>query len=116
MVEKARAATDFPILKVKVGVAGDVARVRAVRGARPDANGGWTPKEAVRRLNELASLDIELIEQPVEATDSDGLRFVREHVPMPVFADESCVRLEDVPRLAGCVDGIVVKLAKCGGL
>jgi L-alanine-DL-glutamate epimerase-like enolase superfamily enzyme len=122
MAEKARAATEFPILKVKVGVADDVARVRAVRAARPeamlrlDANGGWNPKEAVRRLNELAPLGIELIEQPVEATDYDGLRFVREHAPMPVFADESCVRLEDVPRLAGRVDGIVVKLAKCGGL
>jgi L-alanine-DL-glutamate epimerase-like enolase superfamily enzyme len=122
MADKARAAASYPILKVKVGAGDDLACVRAVREARPDAtirldaNGGWSPKEAIRRLNLLADFGIELIEQPVEATDYNGLRHVRERVPMPVYADESCVRLEDVPRLAGRVDGIVVKLAKCGGL
>ena len=46
----------------------------------------------------------------------DGLRFVRERSPLPIIADESCLVATDVPRLAGAVDGINLKLAKCGGL
>ena len=35
---------------------------------------------------------------------------------MPVIADESAIAARDVPRLAGCVSGVNVKLAKCGGI
>ena len=50
------------------------------------------------------------------AHDLEGLRFVRERAPMPVIADESCLVASDVARLAGCVDGVNLKLAKCGSL
>lgn len=122
MAEKARAAADtFPILKIKVGTPDDIAIIRAIRSVtdavlRVDANAAWTPKEAVRRIEELAPFGVELIEQPVSAHDVEGLRFVREHSSLPIFADESCVTLHNVPRLAGVVDGINIKLAKCGGI
>lgn len=122
MAERARvAAARYPILKIKVGTSDDVSAVRAIRSAtdaklRVDANAAWTPKEALRRIEELAPFDVELIEQPVPAHDLDGLRFVRERSPLPIFADESCVTPHDVPRLAGVVDGINIKLAKCGGM
>ena len=41
---------------------------------------------------------------------------MRERSPLPIIADESCLVATDIPRLAGAVDGINIKLAKCGGL
>jgi L-alanine-DL-glutamate epimerase-like enolase superfamily enzyme len=64
----------------------------------------------------LADLGVEFIEQPLPPHEIDGLRFVRERSPLPVVADESCVVASDIPRLIGAVDGINIKLAKCGGL
>jgi L-alanine-DL-glutamate epimerase-like enolase superfamily enzyme len=122
MAEKARAAAGFPILKVKVGTERDVALVRAVREAAPgaqlvvDANGAWEPHQAVRAIRDLEPLGIRFVEQPVAARDLAGLRFVRERSPVPLIADESVATAEDVPALAGCVDGVNVKLMKCGGL
>ncbi|MDI6638951.1 MAG: enolase C-terminal domain-like protein, partial [Bacillota bacterium] len=85
--------------------------VKAVRRSanatiRVDANAAWTPKEAVALADQIAPLEVELLEQPVPPWDLDGLRFVRERAQMPVVADESAVTWEDVPRLVGAVDGI----------
>ena len=122
MARKARAASSFPILKIKVGTGRDLEVVRAVHDAVPtarlvvDANGAWTPHQAVRTIRDLAPFDLAFVEQPVAAGDLDGLRYVRERVDVPLIADESCATAEDVPRLVGCVDGVNVKLMKCGGL
>jgi L-alanine-DL-glutamate epimerase-like enolase superfamily enzyme len=117
----AAAARDYPILKIKVGTPHDVEIVRAIREAtdvtlRVDANAGWTAKQAIATINALAPYDIEFVEQPVAASDLEGLRLVRENVPVPVIADESCVTLEDIPRVADRADGINIKLMKCGGV
>jgi L-alanine-DL-glutamate epimerase-like enolase superfamily enzyme len=122
MAQKARAAADFPILKIKLGTPRDREIIRAVREAVPehrlivDANAVWTPHEAVRLISDLERFGVELVEQPVAAHDLAGLRYVRERSALPIFADESCATEEDVPRLAECVDGVNVKLMKCGGL
>jgi L-alanine-DL-glutamate epimerase-like enolase superfamily enzyme len=121
MQAKVREAATYPILKVKVGTGNDAAILGAVREVtdrpiRVDANGGWTAKQAVARLPLLEEVGVELLEQPVAADDLEGLALVRRHARMPVIADESCVRAADIPRLAGAVDGINIKLAKCGSL
>ncbi len=121
MARRAREASEFPILKIKVGTEQDVERVRAIRDVtaatlRVDANAAWAPKEALRRIEQLAPLGIEFVEQPVAADDLAGQRFVRERSPLPIIADESCVTLADVPHVADCCDGINIKLAKCGGI
>ena len=121
MARKAREAPQFPVLKIKLGTENDLEIVRAIRGVsdarlRVDANAAWTPKQAIRTINTLEPFDIEFVEQPVAASDLDGLRLVREHTSVPIFADESCVTLDDVPRMAGRVDGINIKLMKCGGV
>lgn len=121
MAEKARAATSYPILKIKVGTERDVEIVRAIREVtdatlRVDANAAWTPKQAIATINKLAPYNIEFVEQPVAAGDLDGLKLVRDNVPVPIIADESCMVLDDVARVAGRVDGINIKLMKCGGL
>ena len=121
MARKAAEASAYPILKVKVGSDSDRENLRAIREARPDAtirvdaNAAWTPRETLQRLEPLLDFDLEFVEQPVDPTDLAGLRFVRERLPIPVFADESCLRPADLPRLAGFVDGVVLKVAKHGG-
>ncbi len=122
MAEKAREAAQYPVLKVKVGTPNDMENLMAVRTARPDAvirvdaNEGWTPKEAVRMIARIADFDIEFVEQPVPAHDLAGLGYVRDAVSLPVIADESCIVPADVPRVAPNVDGINIKLMKCGGI
>ncbi|HET7612421.1 MAG TPA: dipeptide epimerase [Gemmatimonadaceae bacterium] len=115
-------AREYPILKVKLGTDRDMEIVRIVRNAAPqkrlrvDANAAWTAKHAVTMSEFLADQGVEMIEQPLPANDVDGLRFVRERSRLPIFADESCLVATDVAKLAGAVDGINIKLAKCGSL
>ncbi|MGH7689487.1 MAG: dipeptide epimerase [Gemmatimonadaceae bacterium] len=122
LVRRVEQAAAYPVLKVKLGTDRDDEIVRAVRGAAPgktirvDANAAWTPRHAVTMTERLARYDVEFVEQPVPAEDVAGLRFVRERSPLPIIADESCVTAADIPRLVGAVDGINIKLAKCGGL
>jgi L-alanine-DL-glutamate epimerase-like enolase superfamily enzyme len=119
--QKVREAAEYPLLKVKVGTPDDEVVLRTIREEtdkplRVDANGGWTAKEAVRRLPLLREMGVELIEQPVPPDDLEGLALVRRAAGIPVVADESCRVAADIPRLAGAVDGINIKLAKCGSL
>lgn len=122
--EKTATAIDsgFEILKLKLGTDRDRDLVEAVRDVAPDArlridaNEAWTPKETVEKSQWLAANDVEFIEQPVPATDPEGLRFAYEHAVLPIAADESCVRLDDIPAIADRADIANVKLMKCGGL
>ena len=115
-------AASYPVLKIKLGSTRDEWIVRTVRDAAPDtvlrvdANAGWTVKRAVRMCDFLEDFGVEFVEQPVAAHDLDGLRFVRDRSTLPIVADESCLVATDVARLAGRVDGVNLKLAKCGGL
>ncbi len=122
MRDRLRDSAGYPILKVKVGTARDEDVLRLIREERPDAvvrvdaNTAWSVKEAIARLPLLEEYGVELLEQPVPARDIDGLRRIRDRTRIPVFADESCRTADDIPRLAGAVDGINIKLAKCGSL
>ena len=121
MAEKARRAEAYSILKVKLGTPRDLEIMAALRAVtdKPiyvDANTAWHPKEAVRKIRELVQYGVELIEQPTNPYDLRGLKFVRDHSELPIIADESVKRAADIPALAECVDGINIKLVKCGGL
>jgi len=123
MAERAAAAkaAGFDVLKVKLGHGDDVAILEAIRRVfdgtiRVDPNAAWSTEEAPGRIARIAKYGIEFVEQPTPPQDIDGLRFVREHSPLPIVADEAAVRLADVDRLAGACDGINVKLQKCGGI
>jgi L-Ala-D/L-Glu epimerase len=115
-------AADYPVLKVKLGSDRDAEIIRTVRSAAPnkilrvDANAAWTAKHALRMVELLMDYDVEFVEQPLPPQDLEGLRFVRERSPLPILADESCIVASDVTRLVGVVDGINLKLSKCGGL
>lgn len=115
-------AAQYPVLKIKLGTNWDERIVRVVRELAPDkvlrvdANAAWTPKSALAMIPRLVELGVEFVEQPLPPHDIEGLRFIRERSALPIVADESCLVAADIPRLAGCVDGINIKLAKCGGL
>lgn len=120
--QRVQEASDYPILKIKLGTSRDAEIVRTVREAAPDrvlrvdANAAWSPREAVERSAMLREYGVESLEQPVAAADIDGMRFVRERCGLPVIADESCLVARDVPKLAGACDAVNIKLAKCGSL
>jgi L-Ala-D/L-Glu epimerase len=121
MAKKALLAKNYPILKIKVGTRHDLEILKAIREVssatiRVDANTAWTPKEAIKTINALAPYNIEFVEQPVPAHDLAGLKLVRDNVPVPIIADESSIIYKDIPRIADCVDGINIKLMKCGGI
>ncbi|MGH7606342.1 MAG: enolase C-terminal domain-like protein, partial [Gemmatimonadales bacterium] len=114
----------YPILKVKLGTDQDEAILATVRDAttkpiRVDANAGWTAARAQHMIPLLADYGVELLEQPLPPADVDGLGDVRRRAAkyhIPLVVDESCLVAADIPRLAGRVDGINIKLAKCGSL
>ncbi len=119
--QRVREAEGFPVLKVKLGTEQDREILEAVRAAsdkplRADANTAWTVEEAIAKLHEFRHYDLQFVEQPIPPGDLDGLRRIRDAVDVPIFADESSCHPEDVEPLAGAVDGINIKLMKCGGL
>lgn len=119
---RVREAAHYPILKIKLGSSWDREVLRIVREEAPkaqlrvDANAAWTAKQALGMLDALHAVGVDMLEQPLPPQDLDGLRFVRERAAIAVVADESCLVASDIPRLAGVVDGVNIKLAKCGSL
>jgi L-alanine-DL-glutamate epimerase-like enolase superfamily enzyme len=121
MKEKTNEAKDFLIYKVKVGVENDIEMVKAVRETtdakiRVDANAGWTPDEAIEKINRLAEYDIEFVEQPTAPEDKEGLKKIKKNVDVPIIIDEHLMTSEDILQFVGLCDGINIKLAKCGGI
>ena len=123
--EKMRAkvleAAEYPILKVKLGTERDVEILRAIRETtdreiRVDANCGWTLKHAVGMLPVLREFGVTVLEQPLPPHELDGLAELSRRADIPIIADESCRTATDIPPLVGKVDGINIKLAKCGSL
>lgn len=122
MRRKVREAAGYSILKIKVGTPRDAEVLAMIREEAPDAvirvdaNTAWTAKEALAALPMLADFGVEFVEQPLPAWDLEGMRLVRERSPLPIIADESCETAADVAKLVGVVDGVNIKLAKCGSL
>lgn len=119
----------YKTLKIKVGKDAklDIERMKAIRKAvgydvklRIDANQGWEPKEAVRTLRKIedSAVDIELVEQPVIASNLEGLKLVTDNVDIPVMADESVFSPKDAARVMEmrAADLINIKLMKTGGI
>ncbi|VAV83349.1 L-alanine-DL-glutamate epimerase (EC 5.1.1.n1), partial [hydrothermal vent metagenome] len=113
--------TPWPVYKIKLGTNHDVAIVSELRKItdavfRIDANCAWTVQETLDNAVELKALGVEFIEQPLKADAWKGMRILREKAVLPIIADESCQRFEDVEPCAEAFHGINIKLMKCGGL
>lgn len=124
-----RRARETGCRTIKIKVAGetslddDLARVRAVREALPDAqlrvdaNGGWSLDEATRALSALAPLRLQYAEQPCASVD-DLARLRSLGLGVPIVADESIRKADDPYRVAelDAADGIVLKVQPLGGI
>jgi L-Ala-D/L-Glu epimerase len=114
-------AQDFNCLKLKVGFKRDLWFVDKVlslaeRTLRLDANGGWSGAEAIERLKSLSGYPIEFVEEPITSPRLGDLDRIKSRVDIPIFLDESVISADDVERYHEVVDGVNVKLSKCGGI
>ncbi|MBT5571308.1 MAG: dipeptide epimerase [Alphaproteobacteria bacterium] len=120
MARDAGANADRPLLKLKLTGDEDLARVRAVHDAAPnaqlivDANEAWDADIYSRTVPHFATLGVALIEQPFPEGQDGGLRQLER--PIPVCADESFRDASSVPGLVGKYDVVNIKLDKTGGL
>ncbi len=109
-----------PLLKIKLGGEGDMARLEAVRAGAPDtaiiidANEGWSADEYAALAPALLRLGVKMVEQPLPAGEDDMLAEIER--PLPVCADESCHDRASLPALKGKYDMVNIKLDKTGGL
>ncbi len=114
-------------VKVKIGLdekrdVETVSRVRELIGPdvflSVDANQAYAPMQAVRVLRQLEHADLGVVEQPVRRDDIRGMAFVRQHVAVPIMADEGIETATDALRHieAGAMDAVSIKLWKMGGL
>lgn len=85
-------------------------------GLRVDANGGWSIENARLMLRWLADRGADYVEQPLPEGNEEGLYDLYRDRPLPIFIDESCCYSTDVARYADRVDGVNLKLMKCGGI
>lgn len=124
---KRHAANGYKNLKAKVGLDPDedVARIKAIREAigpdirlRIDANQGWSVSQAIYALKRMEPFRIQLVEQPVVAWDTVGLKAVRTESPIPIMADEALFLPADAVKLirADACDTFNIKLMKAGGI
>lgn len=125
MAEQAK-ESGYPILKIKLGGDRDEEIVAAICKAtdaklRVDANAGWTRERALQIIPRLADYGLEFIEQPLAVEDVEGYFWLKEklraaEVNIPIFADETAKTSHDVVKLAGAIDGVVVKTMKSEGI
>ena len=120
MQEAAARHAHRPLLKIKLGGEGDMARLEAVRAGAPktriivDANEGWSAELYSELAPHLVRLGVALVEQPLPAGEDDMLAEIAR--PLPVCADESCHDRASLPGLKGKYDVVNIKLDKTGGL
>ncbi len=122
MAEGARGYAQARALKLKLtgDLDVDIARVQAVRAARPecwigvDANQGFAIGDLDALVAALVAADVKLLEQPLARGREADLTGYQ--CPIPIAADESILTLADVDGLVGRFDVVNIKLDKCGGL
>lgn len=120
--------TGAKCLKIKLGCPDGIDRdkenfLAAMDSSRPfnsklrvDANGGWSVTDARHMMRWLADRGVDYVEQPLVEGAEEDLPAIFHNRPLPIFADESCRFSQSVPRLADRVDGVNLKLMKCGGI
>ncbi len=121
IIEKFEEQPDWPLYRVKLGSHEDMTILRELRKRtnapfRLDINGCWTLQQTLDYLDELKTLNIELIEQPLHPDDWDGMAKLKEACPFPLIADESCRCEADLEKCVKYFDGVNLKPVKFGGM
>jgi L-Ala-D/L-Glu epimerase len=121
MMVKKMTEKPWPLYKIKVGFDGDVEIIETLRkhSTAPfcvDANAGWTLEQAMHKIPLLKNLGVIFVEQPLAKDDWDGMKKLYAASPLPLFADEACVKESDVEKCVHHFHGINIKLTKCSGI
>lgn len=122
MIKKAEEATDFKVIKIKLGKDNDEEIIRAIRSVTDiplyvDANQGWTDRQkSLDKIYWLHEQGVQLIEQPMDKNDVDGNAWLTENSPVAIIGDEAVQRFDDVKKAQGVYHGINVKLMKSAGM
>ena len=121
MMTKKMTEKPWPIYKIKVGFEGDVEMVAALRKHtdaifRVDANAAWSLDEAMHKIPLLKEQGVEMVEQPLAKDNWDGMKTLYENATLSLFADEACIKEEDVLMCHHHFHGINIKLTKCSGI
>lgn len=120
MVEKMQ-EFPWPMYKIKLGTKEDLEIIEELRKHtdapfRVDANCAWEVNETINNSRVLKKLNVEFIEQPLQADNWEGMKEVFAKSELPLIADESCVTEEYVVKCHNHFHGVNIKLMKCGGL
>ena len=83
---------------------------------RVDANGGWDVNQTLEMMNWLSKREVDYIEQPLKEGCESDLKYIFDNRKMPIYLDESCRYAKQIPLWAKNVDGVNLKLMKCGGI
>ncbi len=103
----------------------DVSHVCAIKAAvgedikiTVDVNQAWNEETAKKWIRVLQENGVDLIEQPINKTNFEGLARLTEFFHIPIMADEAVATTEDAFKLAKIRGGSVfaVKIMKAGGL
>ncbi len=120
--QKVSEADEFKILKIKLGTDKDKQIINLIRQLtdKPlyvDANQGWDKKEkALEMIEWLSKHNVVLVEQPMPKTNFSDTKWLTANSPLPIIADESFQRLDDLEQVKETFSGINVKLMKCTGI
>lgn len=120
--QKVKEATEFKILKVKLGRDTDKEMIETIRSVtdKPlcvDVNQGWKDKQfALDMVHWLKEKGVVFVEQPMSKSWFEEHAWLTERSPLPIMGDEAVQRLEDVQRAHGAYSGINIKLMKCTGM
>lgn len=111
----------WPLYKIKLGTDHDLEIIKSLRKHtdavfRIDANNAWSVEQTLELSPRLKDLNVEFLEQPLDAENIKGYEALKGKCVLPVIADESCIVAQDVIKCAGLFDGVNIKLTKCGGL
>ena len=111
---------EAPLIKVKVDATEPQAQIRAVADAAPNArlivdpNEGWDFDVLDSLQPILVDLHIDVLEQPIPASDDAMLEGYKPAVP--IMADEAAHTADDLEALRGKYQAVNIKLDKSGGL
>ena len=120
--QKIKEGESFKYYKVKLNGENDKLIISTIRSAtdKPiaiDVNQGWKNKYiALEMIEWLSNQNVLFVEQPLAKENLDDAHWLYERSPLPIFADESVQRFNDIEKVSGCFHGINIKLMKCTGL
>lgn len=114
--------SEYPIIKIKMGGPNDDEIMEVIKSEinkeiRVDANGGWDPERAEEMIFKLAKSGVKIIEQPTSAEHvSEWPRLKGDDTNVELIMDEGLNSLDDFEKYREYIDGINIKMDKCGGI